>query len=279
MEKIIAAIDGLKYSKSTAYYAAFLAKQVNAHLVGVFLDDFTYTSYKVYDLLSDKGVSVEKMDELDKNDIEKRKKAVQNFIADCKNSNVSYTIHHDRNIAIRELLHESIYADLLVIDSKETLGHHDEKIPSHFIRHLLADVQCPVLVVPQKYKPIDKIVLLYDGAPTSVYAIKTFSALFPTLNQLPVEVLSVKNDKQLPYHPDNKLMKEFIAQHFPKASYVKLEGSPEKEIPHYLKELKENVLVVAGAYSRGKMSRWFKHSLADTLMHDLKVPLFIAHNK
>jgi hypothetical protein len=147
MEKIIAATDGLKYSRSTAYYATFLAKQVNAYLVGVFLDDFTYTSYKIYDLLDSQGVSVEKRNDLDKNDKEKRMKAVQNFISDCRNSNLNYIIHHDRNIAIRELLHESIYADLLVIDSKETLKHYEEKTPTRFIRDLLSDVQCPVLVV------------------------------------------------------------------------------------------------------------------------------------
>jgi nucleotide-binding universal stress UspA family protein len=132
-----------------------------------------------------------------------------------------------------------------------------------------------VLVVPQKYKPIDKIVFLYDGDPTSVFAIKTFSSLFPTFGPLPVEVVSVKNDM----HPDNRLMKELMKQHYSNISYIKLEGSPKEEIPRYLKNVKENILVVIGAYGRNTVSRLFKPSLADTLMHDVKVPLFIAHNK
>jgi len=275
MEKIIAAIDGLKYSKSTTYYASQLAKQANAHLTGVFLDDLTYTSYKIYDLADSEGVSVMKRDELDKQDREKRNKAVRSFIEDCKKAEVDFSIHHDRNTAIQELLHESIYADLLVIDSRETLSHQDERAPTSFIRHLLANVQCPVLVVPQKYKPVDKIVVLYDGGPASVYAIKTFSSLFPSLNQLPVEVVSVINNN----HPDYKLMKEFMANHYPGVSYTRLQGAAEKEILHYLKELKENALIVSGAYGRTTLSRWMRPSLADSLMHNLKAPLFIAHNK
>jgi nucleotide-binding universal stress UspA family protein len=275
MEKIIAAIDGLKYSKSTAYYATHLAKQAKAHLVGVFLDDLSYTSYKIYDLLGNEGVTEEKRDELDKKDTTQRAKAAQDFIEDCKKANVNYTIHHDRNIAIQELLNESIYADLLIIDSKETLTHHEEKPPTGFIHNLLADVKCPVLVVPQKYKPIEKIVFLYDGDPTSVFAIKTFSSLFPNFGQLPVEVVSVKNNK----HPDNRLMKEFMKQHYSNISYSILEGSPKDEIPRHLKDVKENILIVTGAYGRNTVSRLFKPSLADTLMHDVKVPLFIAHNK
>ena len=78
-------------------------------------------------------------------------------------------------ISLPELLHESIYADLLIIDSKETLTHYEEEVPTRFIRDLLTDVQCPVLLVPQKYKPVKKIVLLFDGEPSSVHAIKMFS--------------------------------------------------------------------------------------------------------
>ena len=55
MKKIIAAFDGLKFSRSTRDYAITLAKMHKAHLVGVFLEDFTYTGYKIYDLVHAKG--------------------------------------------------------------------------------------------------------------------------------------------------------------------------------------------------------------------------------
>jgi nucleotide-binding universal stress UspA family protein len=167
----------------------------------------------------------------------------------------------------------------LVIDSKETLAQYEEKIPTNFIRDFLTDVHCPVLVVPQKYKPVDKIVVLYDGGPSSVYAIKMFSYLFPFLKQLPMEVLSVKTPDEDLYLPDDKLMKEFMQQHFPNATYTLLNGLPKKVILQHIKKATQNILVVAGAYCRGRVSRWFKASMADALMHDLKVPLFIAHNK
>ena len=61
MKKITAAFDGLKYTESTRDYALNIAKQTNTHLVGVFLDDPTYTSYKVYDLISKEGVSEERL--------------------------------------------------------------------------------------------------------------------------------------------------------------------------------------------------------------------------
>jgi len=54
---------------------------------------------------------------------------------------------------------------------------------------------------------------------------------------------------------------------------------PEIEIVDYLKKEKNSTLVVLGAYRRSMVSRWFRESMADVLMRDLKLPLFIAHNK
>lgn len=280
MKKIIAAIDGLKYSDSTTSYAVYLANKINAHLVGVFLDDFTYHSYKIYELISKEGdMYEEKRVMLEEQDKKTREESVNSFNKACSEAGLNYSVHHDRNIALRELLHESVFADMLIVESKETLTHYEEKIPTHFLSDLLSEAQCPVLVVPRKYKPIDKIVLLYDGEPTSVYAIRTFSYVFAELKYLDIEVVSVKRAKETLHLPDNRLMKEFMKRHFPNALFTVLKGDPEVEIIKYLKQQNKNLLVVLGAYRRGMVSRWFRPSMADILMEELNAPVFIAHNK
>lgn len=280
MKKIIAAFDGLKYSTNTRDYAIALAKQTHTHLVGVFLDDPIYTSYKIYDLIDEKnGVSEQKLKKLEEKDRLTRMAAAADFENACQKEGLQFSIHHDKHIAIHDLKHESIYADLLIIDAGETLTHHEEETPTRFIRDLLSDTQCPVLLVQKKFSPINKIILLYDGAPSSVYAVKMFSYLLPQLKDCETEVISV-NPAQGDLHvPDNLLMKEFMKRHFPKAAYTIKKGLPEIEIVNYLKEHKENALIVLGAYRRGNLSRWFRESMADVLMKEIKQPLFIAHNK
>ncbi len=278
MKKIIAAFDGLKYSGSTRDYAIYLAKQTNTHLVGIFMDDPTYTSYKIYELIVKEAVSEDKLKIFEAKDKATRAAAAENFEKACQQSGLEYTLHHDRNIAIQDLKHESVYADLLVIDSKETLTHYTEKLTTRFIRDLLGDAQCPVLIVPQKYKPVDKIILLYDGEPSSVHAIKMFSYLLPQLKHLDTEVISVNQVNTTLHMPDNKLMKEFMKRHYPKAKYTVMKGWAEDEIVKHLKQTSENALVVMGAYRRGPVSRWFRESMADSLMKEVKLPLFIAHN-
>lgn len=280
MKKIIAAFDGLKFSNSTLQYAVQLAKQSSAHLTGVFLDDFTNHSYKIYELIKEEGGYFEKKQkQLDEKDAEKRSLAVKKFEEACSKAGVEHSLHHDRNIAIQALLHESIYADLIIIDYNETLTPYTEKAPTRFIRELLTDVQCPVLTTPRAYKPINKLVLLYDGEPSSVHAIKMLSYSLASLKQYDAEVISVNPPARSLHVPDNRLMKEFMKRHFPNAKYTVLKGLAEEQIVNFLKEQKTNPLVVLGAYRRGMVSRWFRESMADVLMRELKLPLFIAHYK
>jgi len=277
MKKIIAAFDGLKYSKSTRDYAIYLAKLTQTHLVGVFLEDALYTSYKVYDLLTEDGVSGDKMKQLEANDKESRKASVEDFEKTCQQNGVEYNIHHDHKTALLELKLESVYADLLIIDVSETLTHYPEASPTRFIKALLTDVQCPVMVVPTVYEPLQKIKLLFDGEAASVQALKMFSYLLPQLKYLDTEIISIKPTGTNLHLPDSKLIKEFTKWHYPTAKFTVLEGLAAIEIIALLQQKTETTLVVLGAYKRGLLSSWFKESLADTLMNELKVPLFIAH--
>ena len=53
MNKIIAAFDGLRFSESTRDYAVSLAKANGTQLEGLFLEDRTYHSYNLYDLITE----------------------------------------------------------------------------------------------------------------------------------------------------------------------------------------------------------------------------------
>lgn len=277
-KKLIAAIDGFKYSESTPKYAAFFAKSMHAHVVGLLMGDPAYTSYKIYDLVSEEGLSDKRLAKFEKKDKLLRDTAKNNLEETFRKARLECSIHDDKNYALQELVYESIYADIVVIDSKENLSHHNEKAPTRFIRDLLIDIQCPAVIVPQKYKTVEKVILLYDAEPSSVHAIKMFSYLLPELKKLPTEVISVNSPSGITHPSNNKLMKEFMKRHYPLAKYIIKKGNPEQEISEYLKQ-HDNALVVLGAYRRGAASRWFRESMADVLMRETKLPLFIAHNK
>jgi hypothetical protein len=279
MKKFLAVFDGFKMSDSTLQYAIQITQAVNAHLVGVFLDEFIYRSYNVAEVIKSEKDYYQVMEELDEIDQQKRDESVEKFQRICVKSGVHFSIHRDKNIALQELKEESMFADLIFINEHETFTRYKQELPTRFIKDLLSDVQCPVLLVPNEYKPIDKIVLLYDGGPSSLYAIKVFSYLLGELHNIPVEIFTVNDNQSNLRLPNNKLMREFIKRHFSQTTYSIAQGSAEEQILGHLRNHKENELVVLGAYRRTELSRWFKMSMADILMRELDTPLFIAHNK
>lgn len=278
-KKFLAVFDGYKFSKSTMEYAIQLTKESDAFLVGIFLDEFIYRSYSVSKIMTSYQNDKQILKELDAKDKEKRDETVKQFEQACGKANIPYSFHRNKGIAIQELKQESIFADLIIINDTETFNRFAENPPTRFIKELLSDVQCPVLVVPKIFRPINKITLLYDGGPSSVFAIKMFSYLFDTISETSIEVFTVKDKMEGSHLPNNKLMREFIKRHFPKANFIVKKGNAEEQILGHLRYHKGNELVVLGAYRRSEISRWFKTSMADILMKELDTPLFIAHNK
>ncbi|MEO9021370.1 MAG: universal stress protein [Ginsengibacter sp.] len=278
-KKFLAVFDGFKFSQSTMDYAIQFTKDSDAFLVGVFLDESIYRSYDASKIITSYKSDEQILKELDAKDKEKRDDTVKQFERACGQADVHYLFHRNTGIAVQELKQESIFADLIIINDTETFNRFAEEPPTRFIKELLSDVQCPVVIVPDTFKPIDKITLLYDGGPSSVFAIKMFSYLFGNLQDTPVEIFTVKDKLQGSHLPNNKLMREFTKRHFPKAKYIVEKGDSNEQILGHLRYHKGNELVVLGAYRRSEISRWFKTSMADVLMKELDTPLFIAHNK
>lgn len=281
MQKIIAAFDGLKYSTVTQDCAIRLAVQHKAFLTGVFLDDLNYHSYKIYDLISEKegGIDVKLQHRLNKKDDVVRLKAIKIFESACRKAGIQFAVHKDDRAAIRELIRESIYADLLVVNRTETFSKFKEELPTSFIRQLLPHVQCPVFIVPSSSNPIKAVVLLYDGEPSSVHAIKMLSYVLPRFQDEYTEIVTVKKPGRRATLPGAALVKELIERHFPDTQFRLLKGDPETALLDFLRKKPQTTLVVLGAYRRSTVSRWFRPSMADLLISKLSLPLFIAHNK
>jgi len=278
MNKLIAAFDGLHYAHSTQEYAGLIAEKTSAHLVGIFLDDSTYTSYKVFELVSKEGSVEHNLAEADKKDTATRLSASKQFETFCQHRHLNVTIRHDRKIALKEIVHESAFSDLVVIAATETLTHHEEPLPSRFLRDFLGDTHCPIIVVPEMFHHPDRVVLLYDGLPSSVHAIKMFCYLLGELCELPVELVMFKPVHSSRHLPDQLLLNELLKRHFNKIKTTILAGEGEEELINYVSALPGFPLVVMGAYHRSPISRKFHPSLADKFIKQKQFPVFIAHN-
>jgi hypothetical protein len=276
MKKIIAAFDGLNLSESTIQYAVYLAKRYDAQITGFFLKEYTQVGYAVYATIENFASEKSVFSEINRADHESMKKSIDLFKNICQENEVRFHVQSGMDNYLEDLLYATAFADLLIIDAWETFSYIESGLPSWFIRNVLRDAQCPVLAVPNKFQAIKKIVLLYDGSPSAIHAIKIFSYIFPETNNMHVQLMSTIKEIHEDEIPDAELIREWMNLHFPRATFNIVHGKSH-DIPSILSDKNEGVMAVAGSYHRSNLSRFIHKSLADLIIRDASVPLFIAH--
>ena len=275
-KKILAAFDGTKYSDGASKYAIEIAKLTDSLLVGVFVQDmryinFTYAYAWDQPFVDMSAIEISQKEEKDKIDLN-----IKLFHRACDEKGIKHKVHFDKGVPLQQLIHESAFSDLIILDSHTSFFTIGNNSPSPFLKDFLADSHCPVLIVPHTYTFFDKAVMCYDGTASSVYAIKAFSYLFPQLAELDTVILSV-NEKTTNHLIDGQNLKDLVHAHFKNASFEVLNGEANDQLVGYLKQNGQNAMVVMGAYGGNAISRLFHQSLSNKIIKELNSPVFITH--
>jgi len=276
MKKILVAFDGLNYSTSLTDYAIELSKGSDSLVVGIFLYDLRYTNLiytYAYEIPATLAYSVEKIEHDDEKKIHA---CIKTFTAACENAGVNHKVHLDSGVPLIELLKESAFADMILIDARTSFFDFSEETPSTFLKDLLSEANCPVMIVPKESEEIKNIVISYDGTESSVYAMKMFSYLFPEWTEKNTTIVSV-NKTTSNHLPQSRNVKDLADKHFRNLEFEVLNGEASDELPKFLKKKKNNSMVVMGAYGRSALSRMFHASMSNKVIRDLKMPVFITH--
>lgn len=194
---------------------------------------------------------------------------------ECRERGIQTTWQRGKGIALKEVVRESRFADLLLIDRNTSLSNLFPADVPGFIKDVPADAQCPVLVLPEGAGRFGEVVFTYNGSYSSVYAMKKFLQLFPRLGHEKATVIYVP-EKGIPIIPNEQLLKEYLHLYFTEVTFVVLQGLPEVEIRKFLQEKKDAVAVM-GAYGRNTFSRFFNPGNTRNLLRNLHVPVFITH--
>lgn len=276
MQKILLVINAHKPDLASIDFACRIAASEKTKLTGLLIDNL-YFEYAVA-LYPEKRYHFNSANE--KRSVAAvtvdAEEAIRLFKKECQLRGVTAEVLIDTGEPIQEVLYESRYADLLLLDPSTSFYDTEEQVPSHFVRELLTYAECPVLLTPQRYEDIDEIIFCYDGSASSVFAIKQFTYLLPAFNNKNVLLLEVNEPGNIEFNDSHRRMMEWLKSHYHSAYYQALHGKVKDELFTYL-FLKTNRMVVMGAYGRGMLSQFFKRSSADRLMRMVDLPLFITH--
>ncbi|MEJ0105948.1 MAG: hypothetical protein WDO19_26850 [Bacteroidota bacterium] len=244
MEKILLVTDGINPNPNALDFACYLGRLTNSKITGVFLENLVADEKPI--LQFEKGISylnweIDKTDEEYKEKKKKIEKNVSLFKDACEKRGVRYCIHKDEGTPAREIITESRYADVVVVAAETSFNKQFEGIPTEFVKDLLKDSECPVVIAPENFDGVDEIVLTYNGSKSSVFAIKQFCYLFPNLDDKKVTVIEIDEEGLCPADEKQKF-KEWLSGHYSSIGYEVLKGDTESELFACLLR-KKNVLL------------------------------------
>ena len=281
MEKILLAMDGYKQNTYAIDFACYLTKLTHSRLTGVFLEGTPEGGEPGIQRLEEAEIMQREEPEAvgrvsgESCAADPVLQHVHRFREACLCREVRARVHRDRGVPVEDILLESRFSDLIVVDPETSFHHIDKGFPGRFIRDVLLAAECPVLVSPYSFDSLEEVIFAYNGTSSSVFAIKQFTYLFPEFKNKKAVVVNVRNGEESAIEEQFK-MKEWLSAHYEAVDFVLLKGDASDELFGYLLGRK-NAIVVLGAYGRGILSRFLKPSHASLLLRTINLPIFIAH--
>ena len=271
MKKVLVAIDPKQVNTNVFDFACFIAKLTNSKLTGIFLKKNSEAPVLTAELLRmphDELVEADPQTDVGDN--------IRLFKTFCENRGTTCSVHLDQGVPVADIIKESRFADLLIVDAEISFTEKKEAVPTGFIKEVLAKSECPVLIVPFSFSGIDEILFAYDGSPSSVFAIKQFAYLFPEFADKKITILQVnETDEEAIIEKDR--IGELLQLQYSAIGFQQLRGVANNELYKYLLG-KKNIFVVMGAFGRSMFSGFFKHSTAELVVKTINLPVFIAHH-
>jgi hypothetical protein len=273
MKKILFVCDGDNFPAGAFEFIRLLRQQEPVWVKGFFFNpiDFQQLVSISYMPVSEPYVKLK----------EKEKRVVSascdQFVELCQTNNIKYHVDEkawewDRESFVRE----TRFADLVVLGDQLFCSGMLQEQPNYFMQEALHAAECPVMIIPEKFSSFDRMVVAYDGKRESVFALKQFCYLFPKFTDLPTEFVFVR-DESTNEVPDADLLKEYSCLHFNSLNVSKLHFDAKKHFSAWMAE-KKNALLMSGSFSRSMLSNTIRKSFSDTVLRDLKIPVFIAHH-
>lgn len=278
MQKILMALEGPVLSNDSLAFGIYLSRLTRSRITGIFLENQPESQLPVVKKMYD-GTYIEwQVDEESKAWRQKLKDVelgIAQFRAYYANHDIPTAVHRDKGVPIEEVIHETRYADLLLIDAAYASTHAFEKTPTAFVQDVLVKAECPTVIAPAGFDGIEEIVCAWDGSQSATLAIKLFAYLFPQLSDKKVTVVHV-NEGDERNAAARKSLQEWMEHHYHTVSWEELQGNPDTTLFDFCFR-KRKVFIVLGSFGRNAVSRFFRHSHAEKVIRTVTQPIFITH--
>lgn len=282
--KILLCTDGSLYSQVSYDYAAWLAKRTEVEIEVLYvtdrrkeeavrMPDFSGSiGIGSYQQLLDKLVTLES----DRAKINhKRAKYIlqqaESFLASKEVTNVKLT--HETGFLV-DLFHKlETNADLIILGKRgETAKFASEHLGANMER-IVRSSHKPCLVTPREYRPINKVLLAYDGGKSAAKALD-YLTKNPFSEDLELHIITVATrDRALAEKRLQTALNTAVAANLKPICQL-LEGEPEVQMQKYVEEHNIDFLIM-GAYGHSRIRHLVIGSTTAQMLRSSHIPVLL----
>jgi hypothetical protein len=228
MEKILLVINAGNPNMSLIDFACRIAAIAQTKLTGLFFENLYFEYIPVDALGSPSYFTVNET--ANATVTAGTDQSTRLFKEECLRRGIKPDVYVDKGEPIQEIIFESRFADLLIIDPEISFYNTEETLPSHFVKEILVRAECPVLLAPEKFENIEEIVFCYDGGASSVFAIKQLTYLLPGMQDRKVMLLEVRQTSKEEFTEAHRRMMDWLHAHYHSVYYHSLKGDFKDEL-------------------------------------------------
>ena len=232
MLNIAVAVDVLHPDADAINCGCYFAKLSQSKLTGILLEDLEYAFKPVIKNVNN-APYVETVLTTDiPSNTEKRKacaEVIVLFNETCKAKDVAHDIYLDCGMPAQELITESRFTDVMIIDAEMSFSKKTTGPPARFVKDILAENECPVIISSADFKTVDEIIFAYDGSASSMFAIKQFTYLFPELKEIKLKLLEI-NQHDVHFVKYQHKVRAWLKSHYTSVEIEVKEGNTRDEL-------------------------------------------------
>jgi hypothetical protein len=272
MKQILFVCAGNEFPKGAFQFLLSMQQQETVNVLGLFFSPIDYEGMVTATQLPIQA-PYDRMVEREREIVATNKVL---FAKQCEQNFIRYRIHDNEEQWDKHLLiKESRFADLILLSGELFYAEINLRQPNYFLHEALHAAECPIMVIPEDYSRCEHLFIAYDGSRESLFAMKQFSYLFPQYTDLPTEIVYVKEESDGDI-PDIDHLRHYTRLHFGSISFARLNFKATRYFASWIGE-RQHVMLISGSYGRSPFSYLAKRSFAEQVVHEHKIPIFIAH--
>jgi nucleotide-binding universal stress UspA family protein len=278
MKKILIPTDGSANSLTALEYGIYIARKLNASLIGLYVLDVNLIQGP---MLTDISGSVGMppydgfFDVIETSLNEKADFILKNFQKRCQESGINAEVKKTIGKINQIIIEESQGADLILMAKKGEHFHLKEGgLLGSVAEAVVRNSGKPALITPETFLEIESVGLAYDGSDPAAKALKLSLELSKQASW-PLTVVVISSDAQKSAALSTEI-EDIVEAQSADCAVIILQGKEGEEIIKFIKEGSVELMVM-GAYGHNRLRELFLGSTTSFVLRKSHIPVLLTH--